>query len=142
MLIDGHNEFSNAQAITVTDDSEDIWDTETDFIGAGRPLPIHAAVTTTFTAAGAGTLTISLQSSDAEAFGTYTTHWVTDALAVAALVAGYQVELPPIPENTDRYVRLYYTVTTGPFTAGNFDAAVVLDKQTNDYDKISFFGGL
>jgi len=142
MLLDGHTELSNAQAITVTDDSEDIWDTQTDFIGAGRPLPIQCAVTTTFTSAGATTLTISLQSSDDSTFGSSTTHWATAALAKAALVAGYAIELPPIPENTDRYVRLYYTVTTGPFTAGNLDANVVIDKQSNNYEKISFFNGL
>ena len=139
MFIDAHNEFSDAQAVTASAASENIIDLNAARRGAGVPLKIHAAVNTAFVGTGSTTLTISFQSSSAEAFSSPTTHWQISAVDEADLVAGKRFELPPVPDDAAQYGRLYYTVGSGPFTAGKIDAALVIDKQTNHYEAMDEF---
>lgn len=128
-ILDKLLQLSNAQAVTVTAPSTNVVDAGATKnanigrdLGAGTPLYLMLNVSTTFTAAGAGTLTATLQDSadnsswaDVASFGT---------LALAQLVAGmkYWVGLP-IP--TRRYLRVNYTVATGPMTAGVVSAHIV-----------------
>ena len=134
-ILDKQLQFSNAQLITVTAPSQNIVD-------LGPPGPngwsafgatgmdevfVHIAFPTQFTAGGAGTLAISLQSSADEAFTTPVTHWTTTAIPLADLGpgdAGAAMKAIPmrIPYNVLRYVRLYYTVGTGPMLAGAITA--------------------
>ncbi|MDZ7918511.1 MAG: hypothetical protein U5O12_00485 [Rhodoferax sp.] len=73
-------------------------------------------------AAGAATVTISLQ--DSADNSTFVDVAVTTAIGKATLVAGYQ-HVIPMPTKLRRYCRAYYTVATGPLTAGKFSAQVV-----------------
>ena len=76
----------------------------------------------TATASGSATVTFSLQ--DSADNSTFSDVSVTAAIAKASLVAGAQFIIP-MPTKHRRYVRAYYTVATGPLTAGKFSAQVV-----------------
>jgi len=135
MYMDGENEFCNADALTATAASETVIDMMVARRGRGGPLPIWANVQTALASAGGtATLNVDLQTDDNEDFDHATTLWSVDGIAEADLVAGYRFNLPDIPENTERYVRLYFVVGTEDFTSGNIDAGIVADKQSNDYD--------
>lgn len=129
---DAHLELSNAQAVTASAASENLYDAGVDFLGAGEPILVHVSVQTTFV--GITSLSVACQSSDASAFGSYTTHWTGPAIALASLVAGYTFILPSLPSIAgDRYWRLYYTVVGGAGTAGKLDAGLVPAVQSNGY---------
>lgn len=133
MILDKENLFSEDQAVTVTAASSNVIDLQGANGGdmsPGEPLEILAQVTAAFTAGGSATLTVALQSDDAEGFGTVVTHLTTPAIAVADLVEGYRLPFSMIPEGLGRYVRLNYTVATGPMTAGTIMAGIVPDKQS------------
>lgn len=127
--------FSNAQAVTASAASTDYLD-----LGSAREandnglIELIARVHTLFVTGDAATLTVALQADNDSAFGSATTVLQSaSAIAVASLVAGYEplrVRFPRliVPE---RYVRLYYTVGTGSFSAGKMDAELVLDRQAN-----------
>ena len=132
MYWDGHCEFSDAQAVTASAASTNLYDARADGLGAGEPIQVHASVQTTFV--GITSLSVALQSSDGTGFGTSTTHWTGPAIALASLAAGYRFNVPAVPSNGDRYWRLYYTVVGGAGTAGKIDAGLVHTKQTNGYE--------
>jgi hypothetical protein len=52
--------------------------------------------------------------------------FTTGAIGKATLVAGYIVFTIAIPPTHRRYLRINYTVATGPLTAGKFDAFVTV----------------
>src|SRR5260221_13993257 len=155
MIYDNNLIFSNNQAITATAASTSVIDLQgglainvgpnaTVFgedIGIGdgvAMLKVAAFVTTTFTAAGAGTLVVALQgapdtgaSEPGGTPGTYVTYAQTGVIALADLVAGMKIaalDWPPVQPNSSplpRYLRLNYTVATGPMTAGNIFAGLL-----------------
>jgi hypothetical protein len=139
MFIDVENAFCDADAVTASAASESVIDLMKARRGAGTPLKIFCQVQTTFaSAAQDGTMSVKLQTDDDENFGSSTTHWTTPAIAEASLVAGYCYDLPDIPATSERYARLYFTVAgSGNFTAGKFDAGIVLDRQTNGYEHMA-----
>lgn len=73
-----------------------------------------------FAAAGAATLTITLESdSTADLATSPTVHYSSPVIAKATLVKGYVAVRTQIPSGDyERYVGVRYTVGTGPFTAG------------------------
>jgi len=83
---------------------------------------------------GATSLQVELQGSDVDASATRWDSPVTlatsAAVPVADLVAGYQFTLGALPIRYNTYLRLYFTVVGGPFTAGAVDAGFVADRQT------------
>lgn len=138
MIFDQQTLLSDAQAITVTAASTNIIDLgpiKTGIvrdIGKGRQIPLLIQVVEAFTAAGAATLTVALQVDDNEAFGTPKTVWTSEAFALAALKPGKVVIPEYIPRGTDeRYMRVNYTVATGPMTAGKVTAGVTMGNQSN-----------
>ncbi len=116
-------------------------------IGDGVAIPnIGAYVTTAFTAGGSATMTIAAEyaadTGASEPAGTPDTYQIavqTDAIPVASLVVGAklipiywpQVQLPgdifPLP----RYLRLLYTVATGPMITGKVFAGLILQRDDN-----------
>lgn len=139
MITDELNRFSNAQAVTATAVSTDVIDlgpldsagapnanTRRD-IGQGEPLTFFAHVRAAFTAGGAGTLNIQLQTSDDNS--TYVTLYDSGALALAALTAGARAVAIAVPRGVRRYLRVNYVVGTGPMLTGTIDAGLVLDYQ-------------
>jgi hypothetical protein len=143
MIFDKQSLFSDAQAITATAVSTNVIDqgaTGTPIggsvalardLGAGGPVPIRIQVTEAF--ATLTSLTVSIQTSDAEDFGSgVVTVGSTAAIAAADLIAGKVFSLQYVPQGTDkRYVRLNYTVAGSDATAGKVTAGIVTGHQTN-----------
>lgn len=133
MILDYLNMFSQSQAVTATAVSADVIDlgplyagNDVRDIGPGYPIEFLAQVATTAAAAGAATVTISLQTSKTSDFATATTLLQTGAIAVADLKAGYRY-VATVPHGVQRYLRVNYAVATGPLTAGAFTSGLLLD---------------
>ncbi|HGG4960212.1 TPA: Bbp16 family capsid cement protein [Salmonella enterica subsp. enterica serovar Amsterdam] len=134
MILDKLLMFSEKQAITASAASTDVIDlgpidgTRRD-IGVGYPLEFLAIVDTTATADGAATLNVQLQTSPDNS--TWTTIYDSGALALAALTAGKRLFSAKVPAGVQRYLRVNYTVGTGPLKAGAFTSGINLDVDNN-----------
>lgn len=144
MITDKLNTFSEAQAVTASAPSTNVIDlgplthgnTVRD-IGAGAPIYLVIAVGVTATAAGAATVAFSLQTDTAENFATAKTLFSSAPVPVAELGAGARPVVVAVPRGSERYLRVNYTVATGPLTAGQFSAYLVNDVQ----DDIKYASG-
>lgn len=130
MILDRETLFSDEQAITsssaASTDYIDLGLANRD-IGKGNEIELLITVTETFVTGDSATLNPSLQTDNASTFNTGpTTLWALGASGAATLVAGYQVKVR-VPRDTDRYLRMYYTLATGTFSAGKITAGLVLD---------------
>lgn len=122
MIIDKYNLFSNAQEVTTSAASESVYDNN-----GGDPntdLYLEIVVDETVTATGSATVTFALETDSDEAFGSATTLFTTAAIGKADLTVGTVPVKIKLPLGLERYVRIYYTVATGPLTAGKFSAYV------------------
>lgn len=122
-MVDSKNQFSAAQAVTTTADSTNVLDlgVANPNQGEGTPLILHIEVGTAVTASGAATVTFSLY--DGATSGAITNLvWATGAIGKATLIKGYKVREMALPFTLQRFVKLTYTVATGPLTAGTFSA--------------------
>ncbi|OFC63284.1 Bbp16 family capsid cement protein [Candidatus Erwinia dacicola] len=134
MILDKLLMFSEKQAVTASAASTDVIDlgpidgTRRD-IGVGYPLEFWATVDTTATAAGAATLNVQLQTSPDNS--TWTTIYDSDALALSALTVGKRLFSNKVPAGVQRYLRVNYSVGTGPLTAGAFTSGINLDVDNN-----------
>lgn len=127
MILDKELMMSEAQVVTATAASTNVIDLGARLgldPGLSDDLWLQIRVDTTATASGSATVTFALQTDDDEAFGSATTLWTSTAIGKATLVAGYNVVRMRLPLGVERYVRVYYTVATGPLTAGKFDAFI------------------
>lgn len=133
MIMDYHNLFDQAAAITVTRNSTNVIDLlrASQDIGAGENLFVTITVTTAFTAGGSATLQVALVTDDNTSLSSPTTLQDQVAvIAVASLIAGYEIVFRINPSSVmERYLGLVYTVATGPMTAGNVTAGIVVDIQ-------------
>lgn len=133
MFIDSQLVFDNGAAITAGGASTNSIDLSVARgLGSTEPLTLSVMCASTFTAAGAATLTIEYQTSPDNA--TWTTDAQTGAIPLADLTEGQQLATFDIPHNTpvgvpQRYVRLNYLVGTGPFRAGSVNSSIVSGKQ-------------
>jgi hypothetical protein len=127
MLFDLETLFSDRQAVTTTGNSANLIDTgaSRDLL-AGEGLFLVVQVSTAFTAGGAATLTVALETDDNVSFSSATTLFTSPAIPVAALTAGARPVQIRIPRGAERYLRLTYMVATGPMTAGAVIAGLVL----------------
>lgn len=141
MLTSANSTFSNNQAITASAASTNVLDLGAagtpvgaaaalaKDLGKGTKIPFLVQVTADF--ATLTSLTITLQKDTVENFASPETV-VAHTVAVADLVAGYQIPIDVLPIHLDqRYVRLYYTVTGGDATAGTIFAAITMGNQQN-----------
>lgn len=130
MIIDRFLQVSNEQAVTASAASTDVIDfgQTTPNTGISDHLDLSITVDETVTAAGAGTVTFSIQ--DSADNSTFADVAATVAIGKAALPIGSQIVIP-MPKLHRRYVRVYYTVGTGPLTAGKFSAQFVTGLQLN-----------
>lgn len=131
MIIDKENTFSDEQAITATADSTNVIDLGAAGLDSGEPLYINAQVNEAFTAAGAGTLTVSLVTATDAAFTTPVTLVTTPAIGKADLIIGKDISFGTVPAGVLQYVKLVYTVATGPMTAGKMTAFIGGPRQSN-----------
>lgn len=137
MLIDKENLLSYKQAITDTavstnaiDLGPNMWAATS---GNDREIPLFMHVDEAFLAAGAATLSITIQSSNVENFGSgVKTHELVGPIGKADLAQTKRMPLSlAIPPDALRYVRASYTVATGPFTAGKLTLGTTASRQTN-----------
>ena len=136
MLMDSKSVISDAQAVVTTVIGTNVIDLEVAGrdVFRGKPLYGVIQVQTTFVSTTSKASTMSFQWEADSATGLSATPTVLykspAAVAKTALVAGYRLVVPlpmDVLAATDRYVGVRYTVATGPFTAGKFDAFVVED---------------
>lgn len=130
MIIDKLLQVSTAQVVTASAASTDT----IDFGQANPDVGLDDRSMMVFTvgeaaaAAGAATVTFSIQ--DSADNSTFADVVATAAIGKAALGLGQQVVIP-MPTKLRRYCRAYYTVSTGPLTAGKFSAQIVTGIQQN-----------
>ena len=121
MIIDKTNLLSENQAVTATAASANIIDLGVSRdIGRGTPVPLLVQVTEAFDEL--TSLTVTVQTDDAEGFGT-AKDLTSQTMLLADLVKGKQFDFLILPTGIKRYLRLNYTVvgdtpTTGKITAG------------------------
>lgn len=128
MIIDSLLVMSDAQAVTVSAAST----SHIDSLAAGDAVApgarLQVLVNTAFVTGDAATLTVKLECDGDSAFGSVKTLFTSEAFAAASLTAGavlVDIQIPP--KLVERYIRAYYTVGVGSFSAGKVDARIVLD---------------
>ena len=145
MYIDTNLEFSDAQSITATAISEDVYDTLSIAAGAGsvginggnvttdlgQAADLYLVVLATTAAAGgdaAKTLTVTLESdSTANLATSATVHFSTGAIVGTAITAGARLATLRLPHGAyERYLGVRYTVSAS-FTAFTVDAFLTTD---------------
>jgi len=127
MIIDKRNEFQDAVAVTASAISDviDLGATPTLRSLAMQALYLVITCDEAATAAGAATVTFSLESdSTANLATSATVHYTTPAISKTALTLGSTVCRVPLPIDAtyERYLGVRFTVATGPLTAGKFSA--------------------
>ena len=139
MILDGNLLLDTAAAITSSAASTNIIDLANARDmgigdGDGETPKVLCLVTTTFTTTNSATLQVIFEgSTDGTTWDQYAE---STAYAAAALVAGNRlldidVPRPGAGQKIPRYLRLYYTVGTGVFSAGAVTSAIVLGRHDN-----------
>ena len=133
MITDKLLTVSDAQAVTSSAVSTDVIDLGVARdIGAGFPVKMYFNVTEAVTASGAATVEFQVIGSAAAAMSSPVVLGSSGAIGKAALVAGKTLEVEinsQLQSAGLRYVSAYYSVATGPLTAGKFSAGIVLNVQ-------------
>jgi len=129
MKIDRQNLFSTAQALT---SGATTTLTSTDVIDQGElatgnlyrqlgadPLYLVTIIESTATSTGSATFSAKLVGDSASSFpNTALIVTQASAVAVASVTAGLMYVAPLPRENTERFLRMEYTMGTSPFSAG------------------------
>lgn len=130
MILDELTEFCDATALNTGAAGSyligDVIDTGGDGINTLDDLYLVIVVDTAVTSGGAATVQFAL-CSDAQAAiavdGSQTTHFATDAIPKATLVAGYEVCAVELPNGSyERYLGIVQTTGTAALTAGKVNA--------------------
>ena len=133
MIIDKELLMSDKQIVTANTPSADVIDMSRGGDAEGKPLEVVIQVNENVTADGAATVTFALETDDNTEFSTPKTLWSSGALGKATLVNGYTVFSGKLPRGAERYVRVNYTVGTGPLTKGKFSAFLTNGVQKNSF---------
>lgn len=135
MWVDKQLEFSDSQAVTATAISTNVADLNPAFnynsgvdIGTGEDVYLVIQADAASTAAGAATVSVTLESSAAAGLTSSTVHYTSPTWQLSDLTAGKTLTMVKLPSGTYlRYVGVRYNVSTGPLTAGSFSAFLVKD---------------
>lgn len=130
MFIDKFLQVSNEQAVTASAASTDAIDFGQANPDVGMDGRSKMVITVDEAAAAVGAATVVFSVQDSADNSTFADVAATVAVGKATLVAGHQIVIP-MPTNLRRYCRVYYTVGTGPLTAGKFSAQIVSGIQQN-----------
>lgn len=130
MYIDKALQVSDEQAVTASAASTDVIDFGQANPNVGMDDRTSMVITVDVAAAASGDATVTFSVQDSANNSAFADVAVTGAIGKATLVAGHQIVIP-MPTKLRRYCRVYYTVATGPLTAGKFSAQVVTGIQQN-----------
>ncbi len=130
MFIDKALQVSNEQAVTASAASTDSIDFGQANPNVGLDDRSNMVITVDESAAAVGAATVTFSVQDSADNATFADVAVTAAIGIASLAAGQQVVIP-MPTKLRRYCRVYYTIGTGPLTAGKFSAQIVTGIQQN-----------
>lgn len=128
MILDAHNLFSDAQAVTAAAGSDNTIDLgAVRDIGTGQPLYVVVTVDVAMTDSGSdSTLTVALEGDSTTTFTPDGTETLFTIPAVSAAGAKFFARLAPGSAPLQyRYIRLKYTPNNGNLTTGSFTAALV-----------------
>lgn len=117
-MIDNSLVISDEKELTSTGAVSQTLDLGLEGYAKGDPVHLKCIVTEAFTSAGSATLAVTVASSASES-GTYVTHHSLSAVAVADLTLGETLVDIVLPANTDRWIKITYTVGTAAMTAGH-----------------------
>ncbi len=140
-ILDSYNIFDDGVAITTTRDSTNVIDLKAgaDYgvDGENNPVKLFVYGDKAWTSGGTPTLTVSIQGApdSSGSPGTYT-EYASVTLTLAELVANYvlwQIDLPRRHAGAavPRFLKLVYTVASGPFTGGKVTAGLGLGVDAN-----------
>ncbi len=130
MYIDKALQVSDEQAVTASAASTDVIDFGQANPNVGMDDRTSMVITVDVAAAASGDATVTFSVQDSANNSAFADVAVTGAIGKATLVAGHQIVIP-MPTKLRRYCRVYYTVASGPLTAGKFSAQVVAGIQQN-----------
>ena len=137
MILDAHNLFSDAQAVTAAAASDNYYNMGLAGrkIGVGEPLFIVVQCDVAMTDGSSdSTLAVTLQQDDNTSF-TSATDVQTIGTFAATSAIGTRIVAPINPGVvTEQYVRLYYTPANGNLSTGSFTAFI-----THDIDAYNAF---
>ncbi|MFJ1336763.1 Bbp16 family capsid cement protein [Pseudomonas caricapapayae] len=129
MLFDAKLLMSSAQAITASAASTDVIDRgDQKDVGKAGDIPLLVQVVEAFNTL--TSLTIELQADDNSGFSSPRSLF-TAVVPLADLKLGYQLPVITLPQKTERYLRMNYTVTGTAPTTGKITAGIVAGVQTN-----------
>lgn len=129
MIIDAHNLFSEAQAVTAAAASTNYIDLGiARDIGVGEDLYVVVVCTVAMTDSGSdSTLAVALETDDNSSFSSATASQSIGTFA-ATSAAGTRLVAKLQPDKVDeRYIRLYYTPANGNLSTGSFTAFLCKD---------------
>lgn len=126
MILDKELTFSLAQVVTASAASTDFYDqgVANSFLNYA-PMYLLINIDEAATASGSATVSFALEQDDNAAFSSPVAIYTSGAIAKATMVPGYQLIIPVPAAISERYLRVYYTVATGPLTAGKFTATML-----------------
>lgn len=124
MIKDKLLELSAAQAVTTSAASTNVINQ-----GAGSAIGPDVVIVcqtrVAALAAGAATVNFLIQTSVDEAFTSPIVLFDSGAIGKAALTLNSEPVKVKFPNGSKQYIRGFYTVSTGPLTAGSFDLFIV-----------------
>jgi len=135
MIFDKTTMFSDSQSVTGTANSTNVVDLGpvanglSRDIGKGTGIPILVQVVDSFS--GGGSVRVTAQVSDNEAFTAPVTAWESPSVSTTQLKAGYVFVPETVTRYTNkRYMRLRYSVT-GTGISGKLTAGITMGNQSN-----------
>lgn len=143
MILDKQIEFSDSQVVTTSAVSTNVYDqapltrnTSRDW-GSGSNAYLVLQTDAAATAAGAATVTVTLETADNAAMTGSTVVATYGPFSIAQMAAGQTISVAGLPyAPMRRYVALRYTVGNGPLTGGSFSAFVTINPEVySTYDR-------
>lgn len=131
MILDAHNLFSDAQAVTAAAASTNYIDLgAARNVGVGENLFIFVSVDVALTDVGSdSTVTVALEGDSTTTFSPDASQTLFTIPAAAAAGQVYYARISPDFAGNYRYLQLRYTPNNGNLSTGSFTAGIVKDIQ-------------
>lgn len=127
MRLDYENEFAQDTTVALAAGTHTLGN-DIDIVkngSAASNLYAYANIAVAATSGGSATLNFKILNDTAVGFGTAVTIAESGAIAVADLVAGYEIFKQRLPKNLKRYLRLQVIVAVATVTAGTVNSGLV-----------------